>query len=79
LVKLELDLVGVVEDARSLASILGCRVSSLPMTYLGFPLGASFSAKLIWIGVIEEMERHLAGYKRLYLSKGGRITLIKEN
>jgi hypothetical protein len=28
-------------------------------------------------GIIEKIERCLAGWKRLYLSKGGRITLIK--
>lgn len=28
-------------------------------------------------GVIEKVERRLASWKRLYLSKGGRVTLIK--
>jgi hypothetical protein len=56
-----------------LASILGCRVSSLPMTYLGLPSGASFKAKSIWDNIIEKIERHLAGWKRLYLSKAGRV------
>jgi fatty acid-binding protein DegV len=60
----------------SLAHILGCRVSSLSMKYLGL-LGASFKAKSIWNGIIEKIERHLASWKWLYLSKGGRITLIK--
>jgi hypothetical protein len=46
------------------------------MKYLGLPLGASFKAKSIWDGIIEKIERRLAGWKRLYLSKGGRITLI---
>lgn len=40
LAKLELVLVGSVEDVGGLADILGYRVSSLPMKYLGLPLGA---------------------------------------
>jgi hypothetical protein len=34
----------------------GCGVSSLPLKYLGLPLGASFKAKSIWDGVIEKIE-----------------------
>jgi hypothetical protein len=30
----------------------------------------------IWNSIIEKMEKRLAGWKRLYLSKGGRVTLI---
>jgi hypothetical protein len=47
------------------------------MTYLGFPLGASYEAISIWNGVIEKMEGRLAGWKWMYLSKGGRLTLFK--
>jgi hypothetical protein len=36
-----------------------------------FKLGA------IWDGVIERMEKRLASWKKIYLSKGGRLTLIK--
>lgn len=50
--------VGAVENIGSLASILGCKVSYLPMKYLGLPLGASFKAKLIWNGAIEKIECH---------------------
>jgi hypothetical protein len=46
------------------------------MTYLGMPLGASFKSISIWNGFIEKVERRLAGWKKLYLSKGGRVTLI---
>jgi hypothetical protein len=46
LAKLELVPFGVVEDVGSLASILGRRVSFLPMKYLGLPLVASFRQKL---------------------------------
>jgi hypothetical protein len=53
LAKSEIVPVGEVEDVEELASILECRVSSLPMKYLGLPLGASYKASSIWNGVIE--------------------------
>jgi hypothetical protein len=74
--KSELVPIGKVDDVKSLAHILGCRIGSLPMTYLGMPLGASFKSLSIWNGVIEKVERRLASWKKLYLSKGGRVTLI---
>jgi hypothetical protein len=64
-----------VEDVEELAHLLGCRVASLLMKYLGLPFGASYKATAIWNGVIEKMERRLAYWKKLYLSKGSRLTL----
>jgi len=75
--KSEIVPIGAVEDVEGLAHLLGCRVASLPMTYLGLPLGASYKSVSIWNGVIEKIERKLAGWKRMYLSKGGRLTLLK--
>ncbi|XP_042942306.1 uncharacterized protein LOC122276529 [Carya illinoinensis] len=75
--KYEMVAVGVVSRINSLASLLGCKVSSLPMKYLDLPLGATFKARAIWDGVIEKVEERLAVWKRLYLSKVGRLTLIK--
>ena len=69
--------VGVVDNLDELASVLGCGVSSLPIKYLGLPLGAPFKAKYIWDDVIGKIERRLASWQRMYLSKGGRVTLIK--
>ena len=44
---------------------------------MGLPLGASHKEETIWNPVLEKMERRLAGWKRLYLFKGGKVTLIK--
>ena len=75
--KLELVLVGVVHNNDHFLVVLGCKQGSLPMKYLGLPLGAKFKEKTIWNPILEKMERRLAGWKHLYLSKGGSVTLIK--
>ena len=46
-------------------------------SYLGLPLGAPYRDPSIWNKVIEKMKSKLAEWKRMYLSKGGRLTLIK--
>ena len=69
--------VGEVEEIEEMAMELGCRVGSLPTVYLGLPLGAHHKAIFMWNGVEERMRRRLAQWKRQYISKGERITLIK--
>jgi hypothetical protein len=75
--KSELVPVGDVRNVSQLADILCCHIGSLPMSYLGLPLGASFKASMVWNPILEKVERRLAGWKKLYLSKGGRLTLLK--
>jgi hypothetical protein len=75
--KSKLVAVGEVQNIGNLATYLGCRVAGLPMKYLGLPLGAAYKATSMWNGVTEQMERRLARWKKIYLSKGGRLTLIK--
>ncbi|RVW40785.1 LINE-1 retrotransposable element ORF2 protein [Vitis vinifera] len=77
LAKSEVIPVGKVEDIEMLAVELGCKVGTLPSVYLGLPLGAKHKAMAMWDGVEARMRRRLALWKRQYLSKGGRITLIK--
>ena len=50
---------------------------SLPMKYLGLLLRASFKAKSILDDIIEKIEHLLAECMMMYLSKSGRVTLIK--
>ena len=40
-------------------------------------LGALFKATSVWNPILEKMKRRFSGWKRLYLSKGGRLTLLK--
>ena len=47
LAKSELVLVGEVLNMGELVALLGCRQSSLPMTYLRLPLGAKFKNREI--------------------------------
>ena len=46
--KSEIVPVGVVGNIDVLANILSCRVGSLPMKYLGMPLGTLFKIASIW-------------------------------
>ncbi|RVW73943.1 putative Xaa-Pro aminopeptidase P [Vitis vinifera] len=69
--------VGEVEGVLDMAAEIGCKVGQLPTVYLGLPLGAPNRASSVWDGVEEKMKRKLALWKRQFLSKGGRITLIK--
>ena len=62
---------------QALAEFLGCRIGVLPMTYLGMPLGVSHKSPSIWNPILEKIEQKLAGWKKLYSSKGGKLTLLK--
>ena len=50
--------VGVVHNIDLLLNVLGCKQGTLPMKYLGLPLGAKFKDKTIWDPILEKMERH---------------------
>jgi hypothetical protein len=77
LTKSEMVPVGVVDSMPYLADLLCCRIGALPMLYLGMPLGAPYKGLSVWNSVLEKIERRLASWQTLYLSKGGRLTLLK--
>jgi hypothetical protein len=68
--------VGNVDNVVELASILGCGTSSLPLKYLGMPLGARHKATSIWDDIVVKMECRLVSWQKLYLSKGARVTYV---
>ena len=75
--KSEMVPIGEVYDLSAMAELLYCWIGSLPLQYLGMSLGAPYKALEIWNPIIEKVERRLAGWQKMYLSKGGRFTLLK--
>ena len=71
--------VGEVTELNYLAQFFGCGVDSLPSSYLGLPLGASFKSKAVRDPVVERFRKKLAGWKSSLLSRGGRLTLLKSS
>ncbi|KAM1060262.1 hypothetical protein TB1_024191 [Malus domestica] len=78
--KAKCSLVGINSDGEKitrLASSWGCEVGSWPMKYLGLPLGGKPKSIKFWDPVVEKVELRLQGWKKAFLSKGGRLTLIQ--
>ncbi len=75
--KREMVLIGEVAGLSALADLLYCHIGSLPLQYLDMSLGASYKALAIWTPIVEKIERRLAGWQKVYLSRGGCLTLLK--
>ena len=75
--KSEIIPVGRVDNVELLASELGYGVGSLPTTYLGLPLGAPHRAMGVLDSIEERFRKRLSSWKKQYISKGGRLTLIR--
>ncbi|KAK2657469.1 hypothetical protein Ddye_010521 [Dipteronia dyeriana] len=59
------------------ASVFRCNKASLPISYLGLPLGGRPCSKIFWSDVVQRLENRMAPWKKSFLSEGGRLTLIK--
>ena len=77
LIKSEIIPIGPVVNVEELATELGCGVGSLPTSYLGLPISASHKALGVWDSVKRRFQKRLASWKMQYISKGGRLTLIR--
>lgn len=67
--KSEMVTIGKFDNVHALARILGCRFETLPMSYLGMPLGASHKSIYIWNPILEKFERRLCRHNRLAVWK----------
>ncbi|XP_058216715.1 uncharacterized protein LOC131327580 [Rhododendron vialii] len=67
------------EDVQALAQVMGCRVESLPIKYLGLPLGANPRRIKTWEPVLERTQKRLSIWRTRTISTGGRLTLINHN
>ncbi|KAL5566610.1 hypothetical protein UlMin_029774 [Ulmus minor] len=65
------------EEVMALAAVVGCEKGSWPMKYLGLPLGGNPNSTEFWNPVVEKVGKRLDGWKKSFLSKGGRLTMIQ--
>lgn len=59
------------QDVEVLAQVMGCKIESLPIKYLGLPLGANPRRIKTWEPVIDSFERALSIWRRRCISSGG--------
>ena len=65
------------EDVDKAVVLFGCNVGRFPTSYLHLPLGAPHRSIGVWDVIEERFKRKLVAWKKQYLSKGGRLVLIK--
>lgn len=66
-----------INNSKEFASLLGCSVTPLHITYLGILLGSKANSKFIWNPIIERTRKKISSWKGRYLSKEGKLILLK--
>ena len=75
--KSEIIPIGNMEDVNRATSLFGCKVGKFPTSYLGLPLEAPNKLCGVWDSIEQRFKRKSTAWKKQYLSKGGRLVLIK--
>ncbi|KAK1361499.1 hypothetical protein POM88_045973 [Heracleum sosnowskyi] len=65
------------ERVQESARILGCKIGSWPMKYLGINVGASHKRSIFWLPLVEKFKQKLASWKAESLNQAGRLVLLK--
>lgn len=68
--------IGSQASQQELANVLGCRLATLPFTYLGLPLSNKKLPKSAYLPLIQRMNKRLGGWAAKHLTIAGRIVLI---
>ena len=71
-----------IDDNRAshLANTFGCKVGSMPFTYLGLPLGTTKPSLLEFTPpLLSRIERRLSGMISKFLAYNGRFTLVNSD
>jgi hypothetical protein len=63
------------EEAAGLAEVFGCRVETLPFTYLGLPLGTTRPSVADLMPLVSRLDKRLSGISSL-MSYTGKLTLL---
>ncbi|XP_015948915.1 uncharacterized protein LOC107473843 [Arachis duranensis] len=63
--------------AQNMCQLLGCKGESLPVKYLGIPLGANLRLVKTWKPIIDRVEEKLSLWKAKIWNKARRLVLIK--
>ena len=66
----------MVNWADEAAQILNCRQLETPFYYLGIPIGAKPSSRLVWEPLIKKCESKLSKWAKKNISMAGKVTLI---
>lgn len=69
--------VGKIPNIEEYVYVLRCSMAPFPINYLGRPLGAKSKSKSIWSPMIERMGKRISSWKGRYLSKGGKLVLLR--
>ena len=65
------------ENVFDMATVLGCGVAKLPMTYLGVPVGCNMGRVENWRCIVHKFTTKMSQWKARLLSVGGRVSLLK--
>lgn len=60
-----------IAETTNWANFFGCQADSLPINYLGFPLGGNYHRKACWDPLLERFKRKLDNRRKFPILGGG--------